>query len=795
VAAFFISRILRVIRLNLVKYNTPKTDGALRQFSQQLQAWSEEKLQQKPGPFRQSELCRGLIGAETLPTPPLVYWVNRESLLAGGIVILPDHDGTEILPVAARAALALGLPHFFTWGRREIQCWSATYSPPEKVWEYALPHGEESTPATFRKCFNLLIEELEKQFYNLQQHIPEISATYLANLIHITYLDILPSIQKDAQLSIAEGRMTPSPDALKNSLLQMLLLPPALATVNDLPRDFSVADFPNNLAEAVNNLPEKLKTTFTSHHETVLFPEDCQRRFLHYYYRLEQIKSALPEFIADAAALVLKSLSFELGGRPLPTTGSGLPLVAINPDSAIEDPSPEYEISLPGIAAAIALVRNFSNSPPHQATQVYTNPFDLKTKLANHFFTGALTDETIPNAALQKELNARLRFAWPNHKISFGGKTPVWAWQLLHLTGLLDQGSRLELTIPKNWLWDRFGEKIPEVIRAKFVISEIALIGENSLKCQFQPGDAATTSITRENDSQRTIEPPLPRWLRPFAIIALFASDPTFHLLETGELQFYEEGTCQGYPSAGLQCYLQSTLGKNLWSLLAPGRPQPRPEKMAAQIASAGVPLPNEKIIRALGQLSTRKGIVTTADIDQEITVWLGATTPIEPKRSLKSTSKKQPDAPEIIRLFNNKCLEEEIPIFPDNYIFKTPENQRIEYNFNGRLRIKETFFDEIILVDQMNNEITLQGIRQAEALELISTCRSGPIKLPRDQSETEKMLTRYVDDLTNLRKSYYRHATNILPDQEVTDKVNAFWRKQQLPDWRLVKTRIPKNF
>ena len=71
-------------------------------------------------PFQRLELCPRLLTERGRQVPGVVLWINRDSQLAGSMIILPSKIDSQLLVKAVAMAQALGLGNFTTWAAREV---------------------------------------------------------------------------------------------------------------------------------------------------------------------------------------------------------------------------------------------------------------------------------------------------------------------------------------------------------------------------------------------------------------------------------------------------------------------------------------------------------------------------------------------------------------------------------------------------------------------------------------------------------------------------------------------------
>ena len=84
-------------------------ENDLKRFARQLFVWAELVIDHGRTPFRRVDLFPRLNTCMGQAQPPLVFWVNRQSLMAGGVILLPDNDLPKQLDMGCAIADALGL--------------------------------------------------------------------------------------------------------------------------------------------------------------------------------------------------------------------------------------------------------------------------------------------------------------------------------------------------------------------------------------------------------------------------------------------------------------------------------------------------------------------------------------------------------------------------------------------------------------------------------------------------------------------------------------------------------------
>ena len=94
-------------------------------FRRHLLAWFEARLADGRTPFRRVEERPPLL-TEGGALPDLVLWINRDSLLAGALILIPEKPDPGTLRQGAITAAALGLTQFITWEAQAVNLWQVS---------------------------------------------------------------------------------------------------------------------------------------------------------------------------------------------------------------------------------------------------------------------------------------------------------------------------------------------------------------------------------------------------------------------------------------------------------------------------------------------------------------------------------------------------------------------------------------------------------------------------------------------------------------------------------------------
>ncbi|HKK01872.1 MAG TPA: hypothetical protein VJ955_06850, partial [Desulfuromonadales bacterium] len=160
--------------------------------------------------------------------PPLVFWINRDSFMAGGLILFPSRHADESLPLGNACAEALGLTHFVVWSPREISFWQ-TGASPSRQRTLLFQDSQSSSAEEFRGLLLQIMEELKVPAVTGAVPVPSLSAYYFLNLCIETLEEITPSLISTFRVRLGEqflpGRnSTPETLAIRKAALVLMRL-------------------------------------------------------------------------------------------------------------------------------------------------------------------------------------------------------------------------------------------------------------------------------------------------------------------------------------------------------------------------------------------------------------------------------------------------------------------------------------------------------------------------------------------------------------------------------------------
>ena len=722
----------------------------LQQFARQLHAWSTEELLKKPGPFRTVELFPSLLGKTDNITPPVVFWVNRESHLAGGVILLPKKDLTDVLDSGREICAALGLDCYYTWSLGEVSAWQVGEAS-GRQWSEPLPSATMQEESRFREVLGLLLENMQNHFFKNQPQLPILSAPYLTNLLHNCIETTLPIILNHDQ-DEEDGRRT-----ITGVVLQLV----SLCSQDLLPAKTSPDHLLTDLKHAAEQLPTPLATVLKQHDASIRLPEPAIIKLHHLYQRLRQHGPALSPFISETVQRLLRLWSTTYDLKPLPAAlKKNTSTLIIAPDRYHPEMSVSIEVGAPQLIATTALMRQLQ-SPDRRHPSQFTDLLDMQTPITIDAVNGTLNNSSRATATEQKKMNALLRYSWPNRQLKLATKSPQWAWRAVHLIGLIQGSPPGILNLPADWLWEPYGEQFFALLSERVALSKINQTDKNHICIEFNRSARNQIAVNSVANGNRLLDNNNNDLTRADLLLALTLPTDIYELIRNGELNPPKD---EIQASAAIELFLRSSIGRGLWQTLTPRKPLLDRTKMLAEIIRIGLPLPGEQTLDALAQLARKHDQPDTATIDRELEVWLGSACMSMPapcfSANVRATS---------VRLKNNefeaiaaKLIQSgDILAFPQDYLYKIPEDSRTTYLITGKLNIIETFFNKVTLSSSEGRPVHVEGTATARALQLISNVQTGEVELPDDEQQVNIILDRYLRDLQNLQSMVLQLSVN----------------------------------
>jgi hypothetical protein len=434
-------------------------------------------------PFRKVTTDSRLLTREGCITPDLIFWINRDSCIAGGCVFFSPEDNipAHIFKQGQACADALALNQFATWSPTEIVIWQADTL--EKRFEMH-PHSDLDALTELLDQFKILavIEAKSNS---------ELTSWHLSNLCLQSVNKGIPGLsaylrrknlsdsesatfQARAKLMLCVARMLTAlhagsiPAGIKPELLDS-----TLKDLTDAPRrTFAVEAEPEldkKSSILLHNLLRRLG-------QIRPFQEDPQRARA----MLDQILDS-----TNPQGCSLMQPSFDL---PAPQVSVYTPEVCRN--------TIEIEIDTGTRLLLKNLARATGDTPQRGAAQ-YEEVFSLSSSLKKYHIHGCFFSKAKPDTPGTDMLNTHMRMAWPGRRIHLTKSTPMGLWQFTYILGISGEGSSIYARLSPELFQASGCDKVLELIHSCTTLAGAAYIPEQKsvelLVYKSTPDDTQTT--------------------------------------------------------------------------------------------------------------------------------------------------------------------------------------------------------------------------------------------------------------------------------------------------------------
>lgn len=770
------------------------TQDPLNQFTRQLASWAEEYLQRSRSPMRRLDLAPAIATDLGVRRPDLVIWINRDSCMAGGILLVPPRETPEVEMQGRACALALGLRHFVVWGTREIVFWEVLEQGLSCHRTLPAPAAGDDA-ATFRRALANLLDELK--YLTVAGIVPpdKLSPYYLVNLCQGAIEDTLPVLTEVMRVARSEGRqggvvVSPEVLALDKALLTLVRLA-ALLHLDQLPPTVQPEGLERAMVFALDTLPPELRRPLLPATAELPLPLEAAVRFHHLLRRLTQLGSChdqrrsaqLLEFL-----MALHHPALGLATPELPPESSGRPRLLLNCGRPAAGDA-DWEVAPASALAASSLLRFLRRQPP-ALVQAF-EPFQLPGSPAPGQIIGSLT-ATAPIAARERqELLARLRISWPTRRFQLPAELPRWGWELLHLVGLAAAGARLSLSTPGHWLATPIADDLLALVRLECSLYEIAQGEDGDLTLELvKSRDGEEPLVVLHPEGRRTLDHEY--WgMATGSILALAVALPSalWSLFENRLLQPAPAGEPATGTAIGVLLFAHSSVGRALWRVLGQGQAMPRRDRLPALFAERRLPLPRRDILDHLQRFGTEtpSTLPGQAAIDAELAPWFntalatgqGTVQPLTPP----NTATRARPARTVRDTLRQEVFRDGLPRFPDHYLFAHFRPELSLFRFLPPLERGDEFFGQVTFRDREGQSLTAASPATARALELVAACGREEVRLPSDAVIMADILGRYLQDLQTLYGELQRRAHALVADPRQAQKVvRDLWQEFELP-------------
>ena len=763
----------------------------LQRFAEQLAHWAGQALAEGRFPFRRVDLHPPLLTEVGEESPALVFWINRESHMAGGLLLIPQGSPEEVAESGRRCAAALGLRHFAVWAPHELSIWEIRVDSLLRHRDIPLS-GDH--PGAFQQALWQLMEALKPLSVLGAVPAADLDGSYLANLWRAAPRDSRDALEEGFRTLRAtqrEAGENPRERACDKGVLTLLRLL-ALAACDRLPNGGPPEGLEAALSESLTALPSSLCEALTPAPWEMPLPFPATVRFHHLARRLGQLDVGRDrQRLLRALDLFSAGEDLGAGAEDAPLPDGEEPVLLLHPplSAARQGHRALMEVGRSALLALLALRRELAGLPP--SLRRSEDIFSLTPTLPPRLIRGRLDERRIPDREERAVLTTRLRSSWPTRRFRLDAKAPRWHWEFLHLLGLAAEEGHIILDTPRSWLNAPAGNALVELLREEFTPIEMALTGAGELRLELVKARRPEqgTRFLRTAGERTLPWRELVAGHRALLPLALGLDDGLFPLLESGRLAI---PTSDDWPAdRGTEAFLfsRSTLGRHLWSIVAGDRPLPEVDTLFECARRFGLPLPGREVLDQLRLLDWHRGrpLPATELLDQAVERWLGSTRPPsvpgdEPPASPAPPRPAPPSAALLARIVA-RVFVDGIPRFPEHYLYDHYRPELVDYRLTPPLALREEFFGRFTLVDGDDKNLIVDGEETAQALLLAAAGGRREIALPRDRALTEAILTRYRADLRALRGKLIQACHAAIPQAATADRiVEKLWRDQSLP-------------
>lgn len=763
----------------------PKTED-LALFAHQLANWTEQMIENGRTPFRRVDLFFSLQTEQGPCEPPLILWINRRSLIAGGLIFLPaEKKRNPDYSAEAAATEALGLRHFVCWEQEHVRIFETGARGNRVVATHAL--GRQDDPFFFQHLLYEILEQLKLFSVTGRIDPASLSPYYLVNLFNETLRRSEPALLEHCRTMEAPRYEIRSCEQIAgdwNRLALLRLL--SLLYWQTTEENLSIDNLQAGCQEQLSQLPEPLASLMRNLYPLAThdMPQEATVAFHHLLLRLKQLAWQPGSLRSQTVMRTLLALWYE----PEPGANS-----CDNHDRRlIHAPwlAPEccHETSSSAaLLASNAIVRTL-NKGTHPRQQ-WGDSFCFHAPFVDHKIEAFFVETSRPATALRRALAGHLRTSWPNRHLNLAGHLPYWVFEAAHVLGLCPENTITTLELPSKWLFLLENSFFCELLFGHFVITNLWVLQHNAHRLILERrSHQVLTRCHLADGTERQIE---------LNSAALAATRELFYTLELPtelyelyrhqQLRILTEPLAHEIAPAALALYARTSLGQYLQKIRAMKPPSETDNDCAGAGILAGWLVPEPNLAHELHPQAASES--TIAETDRQLAKIMG----LAPHFSLNLPQLDPPDLVQTVaksRVERNLPQElirqleiEGIPSFPKTYLYRYATGSLKLYRFAPPLQVVEELLGEYELVDAKGQTLNVSGEETQEALLLASSLGLNEIEIPEDRQQTAAILENYRADLQSLKDRVehlcYSHTGQAAAAQRLSKKI---WQQLPLP-------------
>ncbi|MCW8859182.1 MAG: hypothetical protein OQK97_05695, partial [Deltaproteobacteria bacterium] len=715
-------------------------------------------------------------------------WINRQSMMAGALLLLPDNGLETELEWGKNAATALGLKHFATWEKNQIRIWQVIGG---SVSEFrVVPIENPEHPEVFRYSLESLLEALKLTAVLGSIPAPELSASYFNNLFQITLQQTLAPVIEAYRSHRSEHQHNPTEDidfCAREANRLFLLKVLALLWFKKMPETILPEKLDRALELSLPLLPARLYQALT--HRTIdtppLLPLEAAVALHHFLLRLRQLSwNKSPERAKESLKRLLKQW--------YPEQDDNLPegVNLLHPCAPPMAGTAGLILSeSPSLLAATAFRQQLS------AQEEGPLVFGHVLRLDNNSFSPAIIYARLLNRRAvtvleRREFTTQLRTSWPHRRFKIRTGDPLWVWEFIHLLGISHTGQELSIVLPYKVLHASGNDPTWKLLFENFRFHDIYR-QKNGLCVTIirEQAPPVPISVHLENEIRELMPSTRLNCLRSQLLLALTLPQNIYQLLGH-ELVWPEDNEQQPPEHEGLLLYKESSLYKSLKIALKPKNVFAFESEGADGSEQQCIPLPGKRLLDQLiteKQIHSHKEVATSIDRLLSEVLACPAIATIELPKEQEPPLKKSPGSNTQSRWKENighDMLAFGIPNFPEQYLYFLEHPDIKQYALNPPVQIKNKVLGQFTLEDAEGHIIEGYGEELEQALVLCSRAGKTEFELPIDREQINTMLTHYQKDL-NLLYDYLKNLcySQIQNPEDARRTTNKHWKKLNLPD------------
>lgn len=751
----------------------------LKKFADQLARWAREMIECGRTPFRMVE-SEPRIGTRLGDLfPPLVFWINRQSLQAAGIVFFPQKADDGLMECDA-CAEALGLEHFVTWTTDRVTIWQRSAGGPLSTKEFPIK-GDDV--AAFHQQLHSLMNELKVLAVTGAVPPRNLPADYVVNLCRNCLEAGIPSIQKNCRQYLMQqeeiGCWIDSEQLAWHTagtgLMRLLLV----HWHDTLPSQLHPERLERAFELSRSQLPKRLRPLLDQGLPLPELPHSFRVPLLGLHHRLEQLSwRKNPERATQTLEKIWPWLLEHLGMQGLEPEWFGADLC--------KDPTlpfsymPAREISCWPTSLLMRALWRETREEGHPSYQLVQPMDDLAVTVEESLYLPAEQGgRPLSGRPSQAPWLDRLRHHWPQRRFDLPSGTPAGLFQVLHWQGQAGVAHPVEIVFPATWLQRSFIREMARSWAQTSFPTEVRFTEEGRCHCRTNVPDPLQVTLKLPDEERRFDWVDLPSATPATLLLAALAPLPLLNTIHQGRL-YWASG--EELPSPGLLRYLETPLAADCWQLLT-GKPIPSPSDI--QRVPAGLPLPREGLLKLL-ERETLEGESSADRVLQHLCDWLQwETLPTLSIPAWLQSTRAEPSRTPKVAL--EEALHQTIrtlgqPRFPDTYLYRKPELRLRGYRITPPLEVGESFFGQVDLEDAAGRRFQVDEAT-AMALQLATPSDDEEVQLPTDSEQVLSLINDYRQDLVQLWQQLEQVVSaHCSGPRQAERRLRAFWEELSVP-------------